>query len=253
MWRLVAAQHPDNDRAHLNVANLLLGRDDVEGARREYQLAVKLLPHDPKNLYGYGMFLAKTGDKQEAMKYYQLAIEAWPGYVLPYIGQGNIAANEGRFADAAGYYRQALEVSPGHVRANVLLADVLAKSGQFPEAIQQCRKILAALPDELRTQYVLGWSLAVADDADLRHAQEALELTQRVVRATDAGNADFLEAQALAGAEAGQFSQAVASAEKAADLIKDGKDERRAARLQWLAQRFRERKAVHFQELKDKL
>jgi tetratricopeptide (TPR) repeat protein len=253
MWQLVAKQRPDNDRAHLNVGYLLMEKNDLESAGRELELAVKLLPYDYKNLYGYGTFLARTGRKQEAIRHYQAAIESWPGYVLPYIAQGNIAAGEGRYADAIPHYRKALEVSPGHVRASGLLADVLAKSGQFEEAIALCQEILATAPGDLRAQYILGWSLAVADDASLRDGSQAFELAQRVVAATDAGNPDLLEMQALASAEAGQFSLAVASAEKALDLVKESKEERRNERLRWLAEKFRERQKVHFQALKDQL
>jgi tetratricopeptide (TPR) repeat protein len=253
MWQLVAKQRPDNDRAHLNVGYLLMEKNDLEGAGRELELAVKLMPYDYKNLYGYGTFLARTGRKQEAIRHYQAAIESWPGYVLPYMAQGNIAAGEGRYADAIPHYRKALEVSPGHVRASGLLADVLAKSGQFEEAIALCKEILATAPGDLRAQYILGWSLAVADDASLRNGGQAFELAQRVVAATDAGNPDLLEMQALASAEAGQFSLAVASAEKALDLVKESKEERRSERLRWLAEKFRERQKVHFQDLKDKL
>jgi adenylate cyclase len=71
---------PDNARAHYMAAGLLLRRGDVEGGRREIDLALSLRPADFDTLYNAACFHALAGEPTRALDLLERAVETGLGF-----------------------------------------------------------------------------------------------------------------------------------------------------------------------------
>ena len=80
------------------------------------------------------------------------------------------------------------------------------------------RNVLPSSPDDPDLLEGLAWILATAPDAGVRDGKTALELARRAAQLTGETAPNVLDTLAAAYAENGQFSEAVATAERARAL-----------------------------------
>jgi tetratricopeptide (TPR) repeat protein len=86
------------------------------------------------------------------------------------------------------------------------------------EAIVQYQKALQIEPDYAKALNNLAWVLATCPQASLRNGNKAVALAQRANQLTGDGNPVVLGTLAAAYAEAGRFSEAVETAQRALQL-----------------------------------
>ncbi len=80
------------------------------------------------------------------------------------------------------------------------------------------REALRLQPDDVDALDQLAWALATSPEASIRNGPEAVALARRAVQLGDGRDADLLATLAAAYAEAGRFSEAVETAERAISL-----------------------------------
>ncbi len=56
-----------------NLAVLLHGKADLDGAAAHYEAALKLRPHDPETNYNFALLAQERGDADMADRHFQLA------------------------------------------------------------------------------------------------------------------------------------------------------------------------------------
>ena len=95
------------------------------------------------------------------------------------------------------------------------MGNVFYQQGLMDEAIWQYRKTLAIQPDSAQAQKNLAWVLATCPQAALRNSTKAVELAERANQLAGEGEPVFLCVLAAAYAEAGRFSEAVETAQRA--------------------------------------
>jgi len=111
-----------------------------------------------------------------------------------------------------------LEISPTLARAHGSLGHVLVRKGRLDEAIAHYETALRIQPTDVVTLANLSWILATCPDPSLRNGSKAVELAQQAERFTEGKSPDVLEILSAAYAEAGRFTEAVATARQALEL-----------------------------------
>jgi protein O-mannosyl-transferase len=135
--------------------------------------------------------------------------------------RGNLAlalSNAGRLEEAVAHFNIVLQTQPDDAELNFDIAVALNGLGKTKEAIQHYRHGLLATPNSPDALNNLAWILATNPDAQIRNGREAVELAEKACRLTDYKRPMFLGTLAAAYAEAGRFSEAVSTAEKAIAL-----------------------------------
>ena len=100
----------------------------------------------------------------------------------------------------------------------------LSAQRQAREAMVEYRKALALDDQLLLACNNLAWMLASHPDPQIRNGKEAVGLGERACRLTNYEQPFYLGTLAAAYAEAGRFNDAIATAEKARDLARKGRD-----------------------------
>jgi tetratricopeptide (TPR) repeat protein len=107
------------------------------------------------------------------------------------------------------------------------------------------RLLLAAKPDQPEALNNLAWLLATSPDAAVRDGAEAVRLAEQGCRLTDYKQAQMLGTLAAAYAEAGRFTEAVTTAQKAIELARAGGDMQFAAANAQLLSLYRAGRPYH--------
>ena len=141
---------------HMNLGSVLLGRGDLEGARREYEAAVRLAPDAASPLVGLSRVARAEGRDEEALRCLARALTLDPDCVDALLELASIRKDREELRIAEALYRQALALDARQPGPWVSLGDVLARQSRLDEAEQALRHALELDPRSLEGRYNLG-------------------------------------------------------------------------------------------------
>jgi tetratricopeptide (TPR) repeat protein len=174
---------PDYADAHYGVANALFKKGRINDAIAEYQKALEIQPAFPEADNNLAYAFLQTGRPDEAITYFQKALEFQQTYQV-YYNLGYVYRRNKMGADAVANYQKALQLQPQFVPA----------------------------------QRDLAWMLATWPEASVRNGNQAVVVAGEANRLTGSQDPHILRTLAAAYAEAGRFSEAVATAKRALTL-----------------------------------
>jgi tetratricopeptide (TPR) repeat protein len=131
---------------------------------------------------------------------------------------GNALLRNRQIDDAIVHYQNAIEISPDYVEAHGNLGIAFQMQERFDQAILEYEKTLLIAPQSLPTRNNLASLLATCPDLSLRNGAKAVQVAQEGVRLSGANDPMPLRTLAVALAETGQFTEAIAAAERALQL-----------------------------------
>jgi serine/threonine-protein kinase len=161
--------------AHWWYAFLLLASKELQDARRELDLALRLDPLSVPILVDAASFHIESGDPASALAAAQRAVELDPASNPARIGLGQAFVAQGRLADALKVFQSATATEPENGRALQFLSGVYLRLGRRSEA----EETIARLLDVSKRRAVtcdLASAYAAASQSDL-----ALDWLQRAV------------------------------------------------------------------------
>ena len=226
---------PDFAEAHNNLANLLKRQGQLDAAVMHYQKAVEIQPDDAKIHHNLAGALMGKGQVDEAIAQDQEALEIDPALVETRHDLGILFAQTQRVDEAIVQFQKILQVQPDNAEAHNNLANALLQKGRMDEAIAHYQKALEIHPDFTEVQNNLGhvaWLLATSPDASHRDGTKAVALAEQANQLSGGKNPMIKGELAAAYAEAGQFQEAIAAAERALQLATSENDAAMAAAIQ---------------------
>ena len=250
---IAVENHPDFADAHNNLANLLAAQGRLDEAAEHYQKAIQINPDFAEAHCGLADLLAAEGRQDAAVEQYQKVVQINPNYVAAHYNLGVILAREARLDEATAHFRKAIQLNPGSANAHGNLANVLVGQGQLDEAVGEYQRTLELEPNSAQAHYKLGlafqaqhnfraaipeyqralaldprhlpvhlslaWLLATSPEAALRDGNRAVALSEQAsALAAGIESPQLLDALAAAYAEAGRFSEAIETANRALNL-----------------------------------
>jgi protein O-mannosyl-transferase len=180
--------------------------------------AVRIAPNSPVAQYNYGMALLQNQRLGEAIEHLDAAAQLAPCNSEIQYNLGLVLLLHGKLDEAARYFSAALVERPDFAEAQRRLAQALSQQSKFKEAIFHYRAALRLKSDFADALNELAWILATAPDSSLRSGAEAVQLAKRACELTKNQQAAFLTTLSAACAEAGQFLDAIAAAQRAGKL-----------------------------------
>jgi hypothetical protein len=145
MWNYSARVAPDAPLVHLYQAEVRFNNQDLDGAAREYQTAMRLnqasflplLGVDFDANVGLGRVAQWRNRPDEALGYLEKAIRLAPHHAEGYKLLGQLYFPRGDYAKAAGYFAHAVKINPQDVELRFFLGTCLMKLGKPRQAAEQ--------------------------------------------------------------------------------------------------------------------
>ena len=141
-----------------------------------------------------------------------------PDYAVAHNNLGQVLLQMGKADEALAHFKQAVDLRPDLVEAHINLGNVFLQKGETQKAVAQFQKSLEIRPDHGAVCGRLAWLLATSAEPSVRNGARAVELARRADQLSGGNNPLFVGTLAAAYAEAGQFSEAVASGQRALQL-----------------------------------
>ena len=241
LWNHTLTVTGENDVAHNNLGFLFLRRGELDKAISEFQAALNIRSRNTETHYSLGAALIQNNlgnalaRKQlwdEAIDHLQEAVRLRPDYADAYFNLGSVLFQQGRIDQAIAQWQKALAIRPTDAEAHRSVASALRKQGNVKEAISEYEQALNVVPEDSVALNNLAWILATSSDASMRDGARAVTLAVKAVQASGGRDPNFVRTLAAARAEAGQFAEAVATAEAAKALASTQSKPELASRLE---------------------
>jgi tetratricopeptide (TPR) repeat protein len=190
----------------------------MDDAIFHYQEALRINSNDAEAHFNLGNALRQKGRMTEAIAQYQEAVRIQPNYVKAQGNLGKILLQTGKADEALQHFQKALESNPNSPRTRYNLGLCFYRLGRMDEAIAQYQKALQMEPADAAVLNSLAWLLATCPNGALRNGHKAVQLARQANALTSGKNPVMLHTLAAALAEAGQFPEAVETAQHALSL-----------------------------------
>ncbi len=195
-----------------------------------------------------GCILAEQNRFDEAITHFRSSLLSNSNNAQARCNLGKALTQQRKLTEAEAELRTAVALKPQEPEFHRSLAYALGGQGKSEEALGQLRQ--AADLDQsavgrLELASMLQWILATSSDDSVRNGTEAFALAEKACQETQYQDAMTMGTLAAAYAEAGRFSDAVATAEKAANLATAAGNSRFAAINTQLMQLYRSGKPFH--------
>ncbi len=234
--------------AHNNLGTALYGKGRVDEAIVHYQEALQINLRYAEAHYNLGNALDRKGTTDEAITHYRGALEIQPDYAEARNKLGNVLLEQGRADEAITECQKAVQIKPLFAEAHYNLARAFVRRGRVDEAISQYQMALQIDPANMEAQNNLAWLLATGPQASLRNGDKAVELARQASAATGGNNPVMLRTLAAAFAEAGRFSEAVETAQRALGLAGGQSNAKLAGKLQFELKLYQAGNPFHIPE-----
>jgi tetratricopeptide (TPR) repeat protein len=187
-YQTVIERNPQNWEAHIEVGRALFDKGMLDQASAHFKKALEINPDD------------RSSSRRA------------------HNGLGNVLLKKGRVDEAISDFEKALESDPNYAAAHTSVGSAYHRKGLLKESIAHYQRSVALLPRAASAHNNLAWMLATCSDPSLRNGPQALALAQRANHLSNGSNPVFLRSLAAAYAENGQFSEAVATAQRALQI-----------------------------------
>ncbi|MHC4738664.1 MAG: tetratricopeptide repeat protein [Planctomycetota bacterium] len=217
-WTIALLLNPDNHKAHNSLGKAFYQLDKTEQAVEQWMESIRLNPDDAESHFNLGEAFADQDKLDESVKHFNEALRIKPRWPDVRYNLGNIYYRQGRFDLSVKQYAEALRFQSDFLEARLGLARSFTKMGKTKAAVENYYRILKREPDRIEVLNDLAWILAVAEDPDVRNPVDAVKFAQSACNLTKYRQPEKLDTLAAAYAAAGNFTEAVSTAEKAIEL-----------------------------------
>jgi protein O-mannosyl-transferase len=210
-----------------------------------FRHTVAVTANNPAAEYGLGAGYEHAGQTNAAMAQYIIAAKMNSADTQPRYALAQLLREQGDLAAAAEEYEAVLQIKPDDTSSRLNLARTLQQMGKTDEAVFQLETALQFAPNSIEALNNLAWLLATNPDPRIRNGPRAVQLAEHACELTDYQKTILVGTLAAACAEAGQFDDAVAMAQKAIALARQSGKTELAAKNRELLELYRAHKAYH--------
>ena len=148
-------------------------------------------------------------------------MEINPTYAEAEYNLGIALLQVGRLNEAVSHYNKALAINPNYVEAHNNLGTAFVQLGRVSDALAHFQRAIEISRLNVEAQNNMALVLATFPERRVRNGTKAVELAERADHLTGNANASISATLAAAYAEAGRFSNAVETANRALRLAID--------------------------------
>lgn len=258
LWQAVLQQNPDAWMAHNNLGNWLADRGRVQEALAHYQATVRLRSEHFQAHNNVGVILGRLGRPEEAIASYERAlaidgtyvrarenlIAAYKEFGSQILGRGKFLNAEDDYKTAQRYFVRLVELAPDDAEAHYGLGVALIEVGEVSKGVDQLQEATRVSAGFLPAYDLLAQLLATRAPVDGGDPDRAIQAALRACALTRDQDPVRLDRLAVAYASAGRFKEAIATEERALEIVQRYDPQNVAGTLRAHRDLFRAGKAV---------
>ncbi len=181
LWADTVAKAPNNARARINLAEVLINDGRPAEALDHAFEAVRLRPNHAEAQTNLGIAFTQLGRPAEALAACGKAVELRPDYARGRSNYGIVLAQSGRWNEAITQFEEALRLAGDDPDANRIrgnLARALLRANRWDEAVTQFKAVIKAEPGAADMHYNLALALGLSgrDAEAIAELQTLLQL-----------------------------------------------------------------------------
>jgi tetratricopeptide (TPR) repeat protein len=165
-----------------------------------------------------GIVFLQQGKLDKAISLLQAAVDLRPDNSPAHENLAKALLQKGQVAEALIHYRKLLELQPDNMEVHNIVGTVLVQQGRVREGVEEWQKVLSIQPDNGNALSNLAWVFATSPDDSLRDGAKAVQLAERALHISGSRIPIVFRTLAAAYAEDGQFSKAIETAQRGAEL-----------------------------------
>ncbi len=216
---LLAIKHdPKRWRARHNLAVSMALQGKVVPAISELSKVIADNPKYPNAYFNRAELYFRLQEYDQAIADYSVAIQLDPQDVQSMTGRARSLLLINQSEEALQDYRRAIQIAPKDAVILVDYADACHSLYRWNEALDGYRRCLLIDPENERSIRNMAWLQATCPDAKFRKPNAALELLGQIPQERIENSSHALDVLAACYAATGQYSKAVATAERAMDV-----------------------------------
>jgi tetratricopeptide (TPR) repeat protein len=220
--------------ARLELGNVMMALGKTAAAIEHYNRVLKLRPDHAAARYNLGQIAIREGRWTEAVEHLSEAVRTQTNFAAAHRQLAVALQRSGQPGKARQSLESAIAARPTNAVLHAELGLLLAQSGEPKEAISAYRKAIELNQEMFEAANNLAWLLAT--HPEVLNGPEAVRLAEYAVERGGKGHAFLLGTLAAAYAEAGQFPDAIKTAEEAIELAKkNGQEELARKNIELLA------------------
>jgi len=237
LYRYMLSLAPNAAEVNNNLGLTLQAQNRLDEAIACYQRALQSRPDYAESHNNLAAALFRKGDIDQAVKHYQQALRFKPNYAEAHNNIGSLFLQQDKLTEAVSHFQQASMLKPDNPDIYYNLGFTYARQGNFDQAAEHFRKALKLRPDDAEVCCKLGMSLLKQDKV-----KEALVFALRAAELTKYKDIAILETLAAVYATAGQFDNAVKTAQTALELASVGKNKETIAKIAHQLELYKQKK-----------
>lgn len=134
---------------HLQMALSRQAQGDLQGAEREFHLAIAANPKDGNAYLSLARLKLDAGQRDQAEQLFQGAVQADPRQHEAWLGLAKISGSRGESARVIQHATQAIQARPDYLEAYRMLGGVLIEQTMYPQAEEIFRRGLEVSANDL--------------------------------------------------------------------------------------------------------
>jgi tetratricopeptide (TPR) repeat protein len=191
-----------------------------------------------------GIVFQQQGKLDEAISLLQSAVDLRPDNSPAQENLAKALLRKGRISEALVHYRKLFELQPDNFEVHNIVGTVLVQQGRIREGVEEWQKVLAVQPDNGNAMSNLAWVFATAPDDSLRDGPQAVKLAEQALHVSGGRIPILFRTLAAAYAENGQFSEAIATAQRGITLANSQGNPNLATDLQGNITLYQEKRSL---------
>jgi tetratricopeptide (TPR) repeat protein len=146
LWEDVISKGPEKARGHNNLGIAYQGKGLLDGAKEQFQIAIKLDSAYSIAHHNLAVAYHSQGIIDRALEHYQFAIELAPFFPEAYNNRGNAYKSQGLYDKAIENYETAIRLKPNWEAPHYKLVSIYLERGEMDQAIRVFKRVMQINP-----------------------------------------------------------------------------------------------------------